>query len=183
MATALVRAEPRARVGLQGAGVRVRGRVGGHRGSGHCPQARFASMRGAMLPSYHPYQVRATPLRWGARNEHALLSAPLDCGWETLALLCEEAPEQLLQPTLLASLLRYLQHGRAPHKVSPLISPTPPLYLVYISPTSPLHRTRSARACCCCARCAPRRCRCRAPSSGAPSARSSRRCSAWLGLG
>jgi hypothetical protein len=51
-----------------------------------------------MPPSYHPYKVRATPLRWGARNEHALLAAPLHCGWETLALLCEEVCSLVITP-------------------------------------------------------------------------------------
>ncbi len=38
------------------------------------------------------FKVRATPVRWRPRNEEALLAAPLDSGWETLQLLCEEAP-------------------------------------------------------------------------------------------
>ena len=40
------------------------------------------------------FKVRATPMRWRARNEVALLAAPLDSGWETLQLLCEEASSQ-----------------------------------------------------------------------------------------
>ena len=38
------------------------------------------------------FKVRATPVRWRPRNEEALLAAPLESGWETLQLLCEEAP-------------------------------------------------------------------------------------------
>ena len=57
------------------------------------------------------FKVRATPVRWRPRNEAFLLAAPLDNGWETMQLLCEEVPEQMLHPTMLANMLRYLQHG------------------------------------------------------------------------
>jgi len=62
------------------------------------------------------YKVRAVPVRWRVRNELQLASAPFDCGWELLQLLVEEVPAGLARPELLANLLRYLQHDRAPHK-------------------------------------------------------------------
>ena len=49
------------------------------------------------------FKVRATPLRWRARNEHALLSAPLACGWEALALLGEEVCSLVTTPVPLLS--------------------------------------------------------------------------------
>ena len=42
------------------------------------------------------FKVRATPVRWRPRNEEALLAAPLESGWETLQLLCEEVSSSKL---------------------------------------------------------------------------------------
>ena len=62
------------------------------------------------------YKVRAAPLRWRFRNEATLSAMPAEFGWDLLQILGEEMPSQLLEPSLLSNLLRYLTHGRAPHK-------------------------------------------------------------------
>ena len=60
--------------------------------------------------------MRAAPLRWRFRNEATLSAMPAEFGWDLLQILGEEMPSQLLEPSLLSNLLRYLTHGRAPHK-------------------------------------------------------------------
>jgi len=62
------------------------------------------------------FKIRATTLRWRARNEALALLLPYENAWDLLQLLAEEAPEEILRPAVLGNLLRYLQHGRAPHK-------------------------------------------------------------------
>jgi len=62
------------------------------------------------------YKLRAIPMQWRVRNELQLASMPYDNGWELLQLLVEVAPGELAKADLLPNLLRYLQHGRAPHK-------------------------------------------------------------------
>jgi hypothetical protein len=62
------------------------------------------------------YKVRAVAMRWKIRNELQLAATPFECGWELMQLLVEEAPAVIAQPYILANLLWYLLHGRAPHK-------------------------------------------------------------------
>ena len=62
------------------------------------------------------FKVHAQPARWRVCNEVALVEGPFEFGWELLQLLVEEAPPVIAEPELLANLLRYVLHGRAPHK-------------------------------------------------------------------
>ena len=62
------------------------------------------------------FKLRATPVQWRVLHEATVVEKPFESGWELLDLLLEDAPEQLLQPAILGNFLRYLQHGRAPHK-------------------------------------------------------------------
>lgn len=62
------------------------------------------------------YKLRAAPTSWSTKNELHLLSTPYECGWDLLQFLVEELPGTLFRPHVLANILRYLQHGRAPEK-------------------------------------------------------------------
>jgi len=45
-------------------------------------------------------------IRWSARNEELALQMPQQNAWDVLQLLAEESPAALLEPFILANLLR-----------------------------------------------------------------------------
>lgn len=62
------------------------------------------------------FKLHVQPLRWCVRNEVAIADGPFEFGWELMQLLVDDAPSAMAHPAMLANMLRYLLHGRAPHK-------------------------------------------------------------------
>ena len=62
------------------------------------------------------FKLRATPVGWRARSQAAALALPHASPLDLLSLLAERRPKELLRPSVLANLLRYLRSGGAPCK-------------------------------------------------------------------